>query len=73
LDYLSTRGFTPKVSRLEAISILKQSINPKRSGTFRKGQPGAWKESFTPENAKNFKRIAGDLLVRLGYEQDDNW
>ena len=73
LDYLSTRGFTLKVSRAEAVSILIQSLNPKRSGTFRKGQPGGWKENFTPENVKNFKQVTGDLLVRLGYEKDDNW
>lgn len=73
LDYLSTRGFTPKVSRLEAISLLNQSINPKKSGTFRKGQPGGWKVNFTPENIIRFKQVAGDLLVRLGYEKDENW
>ncbi len=73
LDYLSTRGFTPKVSRSEAISVLKQSIEPKKSGTFRKGQPGGWKEIFTTDNIKNFKQVTGDLLVRLGYEKDNNW
>ena len=73
LDYLSERGFAPRVSRPEAVQILKDSIQPKKSGTYRKGQPGGWKKAFTAENIKVFKQITGDLLVRLGYEQNNNW
>lgn len=73
LDYLEAKGFAPRVSRAECIRVLTESIEPKRSGTFRKGKPGNWREHFTPANITTFKEQAGDLLVRLGYEQDHSW
>ncbi len=73
LDYLEQRGFTPTLPRPQAVEILQQAIAPKKSGTFRKGQPGNWREHFTAANKAFFKETAGDLLVRLGYEKDDNW
>jgi len=73
LDYLSTCGFTPKVSRPEAVAVLQKAIAPKKSGTFRKGKPGNWQEHFTPANKTLFKEVAGDLLVRLGYEENNAW
>lgn len=44
-----------------------------RSRTFRKGQIGSWRKTFTDEHKKLFKEIAGDLLIDLGYEQDYSW
>lgn len=73
LDYLEQRGFTPQVDRSEAIPVLLEAIKPKKSGTYRKGQPGNWREHFTSTNKALFKEQAGDLLLRLGYEQDDSW
>jgi hypothetical protein len=71
LDYIEGFGVEFSVSRPQAIEILSQSINPKKSGTFRKGQPGNWKTHFTEENKRRFKIVAGDLLSRLGYEKND--
>lgn len=73
LDYLAGYGFTPDAPREEAIQILMDSIAPKKSGTFRKGQPGGWREVFSPENKAIFKQEAGDILIRLGYEKDMDW
>jgi hypothetical protein len=73
LDYLVQRGFTPRLPRDQEIAILEQAIAPKRSGTFRKGQPGNWREHFTNDNKASFKQQAGDLLLRLGYEKDYDW
>jgi hypothetical protein len=73
LDYLSRRGFTPAVSRQEAIEALEAAIAPHKSGTFRKGSPGNWQEHFTSANKAFFKRETGDLLVRLRYEAGDDW
>ena len=39
----------------------------------RKGIAGDWKNVFTEQNKRAFKRQAGDLLVKLGYEQDEDW
>lgn len=43
------------------------------SSFFRKGVAGDWKNVFTEEDKSIFKQEAGDLLVELGYEKDDNW
>ncbi|TFG49658.1 MAG: hypothetical protein E4H33_01800 [Anaerolineales bacterium] len=71
LDYIEGFGVKFGVSRAEAIEVLSQSIQPKKSGTFRKGQPGDWKNYFTEDNKRRFKAVAGDLLTRLGYEESD--
>ncbi|HSB00440.1 MAG TPA: sulfotransferase domain-containing protein [Anaerolineales bacterium] len=60
----------PRQSILEA---LESSINPQRSPTFRSGKTGEWKKYFTEEHKKTFKEVAGDLLIRLGYEKDHHW
>jgi sulfotransferase 6B1 len=73
LEYLVKRGFHPVLPRDQEVGILDQAIAPKKSGTFRKGQPGNWKEHFTEANKAFFKEQTGDLLVRLGYEKDSNW
>ncbi len=73
LYFLQSRGVSFRVSRDEGIVVLKKAIIPKASGTFRKGKPGNWKEHFTDANKARFKQVTGDLLVRLGYEKDDNW
>jgi hypothetical protein len=73
LDYLSRSGFTARVSNKNAIESLKSAIAPRKSGTFRKGEPGNWREYFTQDNVKHFKDATGDLLVRLGYEQSMDW
>jgi len=61
---------TPRGTILEA---LESSINPQRSPTFRSGKTGDWRKYFTPEHKQLFKSVAGDLLLRLGYETSDNW
>ena len=71
LDYIEGFGVVFAVDRPRAIEVISQAIKPKKSGTFRKGQPGNWKEHFTEENKRRFKAVAGDLLSRLGYEESD--
>jgi hypothetical protein len=73
LDYLAGRGFRPKVERSQAIAKLQSTIAPHKSGTYRKGKPGNWREHFTHENKYRFKETTGNLLIRLGYESDNDW
>ncbi len=73
LDYLENRGFTPVLERTVSIQLLEQAISPKKSGTFRKGKPGNWREHFTEANKEFFKDNTGDLLIILGYEKDAEW
>lgn len=73
LDYFARRGFTPSITRREAIESLKSAVAPRKSGTFRKGKPGNWREHFTEDNIKHFKQATGDLLVCWGYEKNTDW
>jgi len=69
LQILSPQG-APRNLLLEA---LETSINPSKSPTFRSGKTGEWKKHFTNEHKKIFKDVAGDLLIRLGYEENNDW
>ena len=40
---------------------------------FRKGVAGDWRNVFTVRDRELYKEVAGDLLVRLGYEKDHDW
>jgi hypothetical protein len=59
--------------RPEARRIILQSIQPRKSRTVRSGKVGGWREHFSPEHKRLFLAVAGDLLVRLGYEDGDEW
>lgn len=41
--------------------------------TFKQGKINSWKKYFTPEVKTLFKKVAGQLLIDLGYEVDLNW
>jgi sulfotransferase 6B1 len=75
LDHLIARigPDTLRTHRESIIASLEASINPSRSPTFRSGKTGEWKKYFTAEHKKIFKDVAGKLLVKLGYEKDNNW
>ena len=55
------------------LDSLESSINPTKSPTFRSGKTGEWKKHFTEEHKRMFKDVAGDLLVKLEYEKDNDW
>ena len=44
-----------------------------RGNTFRAGQIGSWRQSFDDEVKAIFKQEAGALLIKMGYEQNDDW
>lgn len=72
MEHLLTRLPLP-TSRQLILDSLETSINPKKSPTFRSGKTGEWKKYFTDEHKKIFKDMAGDLLVKLGYEKNNDW
>jgi hypothetical protein len=43
------------------------------SSFFRKGVAGDWQNVFTEKDKEIFKEMAGDLLIKLGYEHDKEW
>jgi len=57
----------------QAPPLMVNSIGPTRSITFREGRVGDWQEEFTPELKDVFKLRMGDWLVRLGFEEGDDW
>ena len=73
LDHVIARGFQFEGEPEQAVQILADVIDPQRSPTFRSGRSGGWRERFTPAHKDLFKQVAGDLLVRLGYEEDQDW
>jgi len=74
-------GREPDMSRVES-AVKKNSFEAatkrargeeSKSAFLRKGISGDWKNYFTPEAARVFDAYAGDLLIRLGYENDRDW
>ncbi len=73
LDEVEKTGYKISMPREKALSILAEAIQPKKSHTFRSGKTGGWRQHFTEEHKKLFKEVAGDLLVKLGYEKNNDW
>jgi sulfotransferase 6B1 len=67
---------SPMTREEVAEKFASTKVDPEKSHTFRKGNKGAiggWREKFTEEHKAEFKRVAGDMLIRLGDEQDNDW
>jgi len=73
LEEVEKTGYKIPIQRERALKILVEAIQPKKSQTFRVGKTGGWKEYFTEEHKALFKDVAGDLLVSLGYEKNNDW
>ena len=73
LDEVEKTGYKIPTPRDKALSILVEAIQPKKSHTFRSGKTGGWKDHFKDEHKSLFKDVAGDLLVKLDYEENNNW
>lgn len=73
LDEVEKTGYQVPTPRGKALSVLVEAIQPRKSHTFRSGKTGGWRDHFTDEHKKLFKNVAGDLLVQLGYEENNDW
>jgi hypothetical protein len=73
LDQVEKTGYQIPTPREKALEILVEAIQPKKSHTFRSGKTGGWREHFSAAHKALFKEVAGDLLVRLGYEKNNDW
>lgn len=78
-NFLGARSDKKSVRRcVEKTSFEKLSRGRKRgqedpTSFFRKGVAGDWKNVFTEKDRQIFKEEAGNLLVKLDYERDDDW
>lgn len=57
----------------EQAQQIAQKMYSKASLTYRKGMIGDWRNHFTETHRRVFKEVAGDILIRLGYEKSSNW
>jgi hypothetical protein len=57
----------------ERLSRGRQRGEEDPSSFFRKGIAGDWQNVFTEEDKRVFKEEAGDLLIKLGYEESNQW
>jgi hypothetical protein len=55
------------------VNQMLANINPRESHTFRSGKIGGWRSVFTEKHKEQMKIVAGDLLIKLGYERDLAW
>lgn len=72
LDYLEIEISSEQIQSQFASDVL----NPEESHTFKKGGKGSiggWKTVFNESHKGEFKKLAGQTLIDLGYEQDFNW
>jgi hypothetical protein len=73
LGHAANHGFEFEIETETALDILEKAIDPNLSPTFRSGKVGGWKANFSAEHKELFKRVTGDLLVLLGYEETMDW
>ena len=73
LNEVEKTGYKIPTPREKAIAILTEAIQPKKSHTFRSGKTRGWKTYFTDEHKRLFKEVAGDLVVKLRYEKNNDW
>jgi hypothetical protein len=62
-----------QTSRQVILDSLEAAVDPRRSPTFRSGRTGEWKKYLSDGHKRIFKDVAGELLIRLGYEKDNDW
>jgi len=63
-----------KVYRFINLLLTKLGFKPRLSAIRpRKGEVGGWESYFKDREKDYFKEIAGDLLIKLGYENNYNW
>ncbi|WP_025209161.1 sulfotransferase domain-containing protein [Hippea sp. KM1] len=72
LKILKIFNLERKYTEFKEILSFKK-MKEKSPSHLRKGKIGDWKNYFTEKHKEIFKEIAGDTLIKLGYEKDKNW
>lgn len=57
----------------DGLAAVARGIFDPASPTFRRGEIGGWRARFGREHVRACKDVAGELLVELGYERDQEW
>ncbi len=61
-----------KISASQLEHIADRTFSSK-SSTFRQGKAGNWRNHFNDSHIAAFKSVAGNELIRYGYEHDIDW
>lgn len=61
-----------KAASFEKLSKGRRRGEEDNTSFFRKGVAGDWKNVFTERDREVFDEVAGDLLIRLGYEEGNS-
>lgn len=87
-DLIGTQGGNSAQEQYHAISKIAEHLEIQLSAneittivsnlfggtnTFREGKIGEWKKYFKEQHITAFKKVAGNVLIELGYEKDLNW
>jgi hypothetical protein len=54
-------------------SVAKFPQNPEATQPIYRSASGRWSTDMSHDDSEVFKRIAGDLLIELGYSEDHSW
>lgn len=55
-------------------NVAKRKVGQKQQKShLRSGKPGEWRDFFTEKHKNSFKELLGDVVVKLGYEVNNNW
>jgi hypothetical protein len=79
LEFLGASAGEETVSECLAATSFEEWTKGRKRGEedshspLRKGVAGDWRNVFTQRDKRIFNKLAGDLLVELGYERDRNW
>jgi hypothetical protein len=65
--------FQGYVNRFSKLSGGRSKGSEDEASHYRKGLPGDWRNHFTDRHKDFFKKNYNELLIKLGYETDDNW
>ncbi|ATX79661.1 Sulfotransferase domain-containing protein [Mariprofundus aestuarium] len=57
----------------EQFEHIRSSLFSTSSRTFRKGQVGEWRNHFNEAHKQAFKDMSGYMLIRMGYEKNNDW
>ncbi len=57
----------------EKIAQMAEKLFFRNSRTFRKGKIGDWQNWFNTKHKQVFKDVAGETLIKFGYENGYNW
>lgn len=63
----------PEFRNIMLQRMIGEANNRKMSPTYRKGKSGGWRDHFTPKVIDSFKRHDNGWLVKLGYEESEDW